>query len=126
MEQNLFTHHSHRFMQWLNDTPTTRVSSKIALEDFRARGAGRGVGVHATILYVGHLTDSSTVALADIAEDEELFATPRTLVLSIQTSDLQSHLSISIKELGPWLGLILVMLYEYLKGEKSRWNSYFL
>jgi SET domain-containing protein 6 len=30
-----------------------------------------------------------------------------------------------LEMLGPWLSLILVMLYEYLNGDASNWSSYF-
>jgi SET domain-containing protein 6 len=127
MEQDLFADRSHAFIHWLQGTPSTRVSSKIALEDFRSRKSGRGVGMYIPSSYLSAhlLIRISTVATADIADDEELFAIPRTLVLNIQNSDLQSRIPDSLKGLGPWIGLMLVMMYEYLKGKESLWCSYF-
>lgn len=53
-----------------------------------------------------------------------LFAIPQHLVLSVQNSKLKTQLHIE-DDLGPWLYLILVMIYEYLQGEASRWAPYF-
>ena len=68
---------------------------------------------------------SNIVARNNIAEGEELFSIPRSLVLTVQNSDLKRLLSEDIDSLGPWLSLMLVMLYEYLQGPKSRWAPYF-
>lgn len=65
------------------------------------------------------------VARTNISEDEELFSIPRSLILAVQNSELQALLEQDIDGLGPWLSLMLVMLYEYLQGPKSRWASYF-
>lgn len=65
------------------------------------------------------------VAQTDIPEGEELFAIPRGLVLSTSNSKLKTLLSLDLEELGPWFSLILVMMYEYLLGDKSTWASYF-
>lgn len=34
-------------------------------------------------------------------------------------------ISENLEELGPWLSLIVVMIYEYLLGEQSAWAAYF-
>lgn len=65
------------------------------------------------------------MAQTDIPEGEELFAIPRGLILSVQNSKLRELLSQNIDELGPWMSLMLVMIYEYLAGEKSAWYQYF-
>jgi SET domain-containing protein 6 len=65
------------------------------------------------------------VARSDIFDGEELFSIPRGLVLSVQNSKLKDLLSQDLEELGPWLSLILVMMYEYLLGEQSAWAPYF-
>lgn len=65
------------------------------------------------------------MAQTDIPEGEELFAIPRGLILSVQNSKLPELLSQKIDELGPWMSLMLVMIYEYLAGEKSTWYQYF-
>lgn len=65
------------------------------------------------------------MAQADIVEDEELFTIPRDLVLSTHNSKLKGLLSQDLEELGPWLSLMLVMVYEYLQGHASTWAPYF-
>ncbi|KAJ5139285.1 uncharacterized protein N7515_004133 [Penicillium bovifimosum] len=104
-----FQQQSNNFMSWLQATPGVQLNPKIRLADLRASGAGRGV-----------------VAQSNIAEDEELFSIPRGMVLAVQNSELGSLLGQNLEEqMGPWLSLMLVMLYEYLQGEKSRWAPYF-
>lgn len=65
------------------------------------------------------------VARTSISEGEELFSIPRPLILAVQNSQLKSLLSQDVEELGPWLSLMLVMLYEYLQGPQSKWAPYF-
>ncbi|KAJ5566865.1 hypothetical protein N7535_006171 [Penicillium sp. DV-2018c] len=104
-----FQQQSDNFMSWLQATPGVQLNPKIKLADLRAIGAGRGV-----------------VAQSNIAEGEELFSIPRTMVLAVQNSELGSLLGQNLEEqMGPWLSLMAVMLYEYLQGEKSRWAPYF-
>ena len=65
------------------------------------------------------------VARSNISEGEELFSIPRTLILAVQNSQLKTLLPQDIEALGPWLSLMLVMIYEYLQGNQSRWTPYF-
>lgn len=65
------------------------------------------------------------MAQSDIADGEELFTIPPESVLSARTSGLKDLLSHDLNEFGPWLSLILVMIYEYLRGEQSAWKPYF-
>lgn len=58
--------------------------------------------------------------------DESLFSIPRKLVLDTQNSALHQLLDISLDDIGHWNALILVMLYEFLQKEESRWHPYFL
>ncbi|PGH06654.1 SET domain-containing protein 6 [Blastomyces parvus] len=103
-----FSQLSDEFMCWLKQSTGVRVSAKIKVADLRSEGAGRGI-----------------VACSDIDDDEELFAIPQNLVLSFQNSKLKDLLHISESDLGPWLSLILVMIYEYLQGGASLWSRYF-
>ncbi|KAL4801365.1 hypothetical protein BDV18DRAFT_85506 [Aspergillus unguis] len=97
------------FAAWLESRPGVTINPKIRIADLRANAAGRGV-----------------VAQADILEGEELFTIPRDLVLSTHNSKLKDLLSQDLEELGPWLSLMLVMLYEYLKeNDSSLWAPYF-
>ncbi|WEW61954.1 Ribosomal lysine N-methyltransferase 4 [Emydomyces testavorans] len=103
-----FAQRSDAFMNWLKQHPGVRVSSKIKIADLRPNGAGRGV-----------------VACEEIAQDEELFAIPEHLVLSVQNSNLRDHINFADKGLDTWLSLIITMIYEYLRGRASRWSHYF-
>lgn len=64
------------------------------------------------------------MAIADIEEDEELFSLPRSLILSPENSELSSLLLHTFNELDSWLSLILVLIYEHLKGNNSIWAPY--
>ncbi|CAG7938802.1 unnamed protein product [Penicillium salamii] len=103
-----FQTQSDNFISWLQASPGVQLNHKLRLADLRASGAGRGV-----------------VAQENIPEGEELFSIPRAMVLAVQNSELKTLLGQDLEQLGPWLSLMLVMLYEYLQGEKSRWAPYF-
>ncbi|OAX81181.1 hypothetical protein ACJ72_04476 [Emergomyces africanus] len=107
-EGDKFSQESDEFMSWLRQSSGVRVSQKIKIADLRSESAGRGI-----------------VACNDIKEDEELFAIPQGLVLSFQNSKLKGLLDINESDLGPWLCLILVMIFEYLQGGASPWSQYF-
>lgn len=65
------------------------------------------------------------MARTSIPEGEELFSIPRSLILAVQNSDLKTLLPQDVEALGPWLSLMLVMLYEYLQSARSKWAPYF-
>lgn len=65
------------------------------------------------------------MARSNIPEGEELFSIPRSAILAVQNSQLKSLLTQDVDALGPWLSLMLVMLYEFLQGDQSKWASYF-
>lgn len=65
------------------------------------------------------------MARASIPEGEELFSIPRSLILAVQNSDLKTLLPQDVEALGPWLSLMLVMMYEYLQSARSKWVPYF-
>jgi SET domain-containing protein 6 len=71
-------------------------------------------------------SSSVTVAVENIAEHELLFRIPRSAILSVENSILSTEIPAATFEmLGPWLSLILVMLYEYINGDASNWAAYF-
>ncbi|KAA8643251.1 hypothetical protein EYZ11_008502 [Aspergillus tanneri] len=105
---NDFQNQTDQFLNWLSGSSGVKVNPKIHIADLRSQAAGRGV-----------------VAQADILEGEELFTIPRELVLSTQNSKLKDLLSHDLEELGPWMSLMLVMVYEYLLGDQSTWAEYF-
>lgn len=74
----------------------------------------------------GSLADMILVASQNIAEHDSLFRIPRSAILSVENSILSTEIPASTLELlGPWLSLILVMLYEYSNGDASNWSPYF-
>ncbi|KAK3818907.1 MAG: hypothetical protein J3Q66DRAFT_281983 [Benniella sp.] len=93
------------FLDWLKANGAT-VSTSIALQDYSAESAGRGV-----------------VATADINKDDELFSIPRPLLLSPENSELAKK--IDLTTLAGWNPLMMCMIYEYCHGETSRWKPYF-
>ncbi|KAJ4988658.1 SET domain-containing protein [Stagonosporopsis vannaccii] len=99
---------SQAFLTWLQQSGA-EINPKIRLEDLRHAQAGRGV-----------------VAAQDIAEHELLFRIPRAAILSVENSILSNEIpAATFETLGPWLSLILIMLYEYLNGDASNWAAYF-
>ncbi|KAF2012578.1 SET domain-containing protein [Aaosphaeria arxii CBS 175.79] len=99
---------SQNFLTWLTKCGA-EISPKISLQDLREEHAGRGV-----------------VATQDIAEDELLFRIPRSAILCVENSILSTELpKTTFDSLGPWLSLILVMLYEYQNHGASNWSPYF-
>ncbi|KAF2659072.1 SET domain-containing protein [Lophiostoma macrostomum CBS 122681] len=103
-----FEEASQRFQGWLSRSGAD-ISNKIELRDLRAVNAGRGV-----------------VAAQDVDEDEILFRIPRSSVLCVENSILSKEIpKATFDTLGPWLSLILVMLYEYENKSASNWAPYF-
>lgn len=54
-----------------------------------------------------------------------MFVIPENLILSVQNSKAKELLRLDDEGLGPWLSLIIVLIYEYLQGEGSQWATYF-
>ncbi|KAI4912956.1 hypothetical protein J4E85_010931 [Alternaria conjuncta] len=99
---------SQTFLAWLKASGA-EISPKVKLQDLRNQDAGRGV-----------------IATEPIAEHELLFRIPRASILSVENSILSREIPAStFALLGPWLSLILVMLYEYHNGSASNWAPYF-
>ncbi|KAF2733543.1 SET domain-containing protein [Polyplosphaeria fusca] len=99
---------SQEFLAWLEKSGAV-LSPKIEVQDLRHQHAGRGV-----------------LAVQDIEEGELLFRIPRSSILSVENSVLSKEIPpATFDHLGPWLSLILVMLYEYQNAESSNWASYF-
>ncbi|EXJ79606.1 hypothetical protein A1O3_07885 [Capronia epimyces CBS 606.96] len=103
-----FDQTSAQFIKWFTEADGTRWSSKVQLQDLRNENAGRGA-----------------VATAEIAEDEELFAVPRSLVLTTTTSNVPPTAIQPLEETGTWPPLIVTIIYEYLKKDDSPWHAYF-
>jgi N-lysine methyltransferase SETD6 len=43
----------------------------------------------------------------------------------VENSYLNDVLPEELNDLGPWLSLVVVMIYEYSLGDRSRWKPYF-
>lgn len=113
------------FLDWFKAWPGTTFHEDIEIVDLRARGAGRGI-----------------IAKKDIAPETVLFTIPRKAILCSTTSELVNLIpglktGDEKEEEGdendedaadgqdPWTSLILIMIYEYLRGEQSPWKAYF-
>jgi SET domain-containing protein 6 len=81
-------------------------------------------------------TADCIVAIDDIPQETTLFTIPRGAIISTETSELVKKLpgafdapedddNNETEPLGSWGSLIVVMLYEYLQGEASKWKPYF-
>ncbi|KAI0445099.1 SET domain-containing protein [Xylaria telfairii] len=123
-----FEERTANFLHWFNALPGASFHPDIEIRDLRQNHRGRGI-----------------IAKNDIPEDTVLFTIPRTAIISTQTSDLAKRIpdvfTTTVLDdadgeaddddgatTGPpdnWVSLILVMIYEYLQGDKSRWRRYF-
>ncbi|KAK5190149.1 Ribosomal lysine N-methyltransferase 4 [Exophiala xenobiotica] len=112
------------YLNWFNTQPGTNFHPSLKIVDLRARNAGRGI-----------------IATADIPADTDLFAIPRRVIISEETSELATRLpelfpksEDVIDEVDqdglpselpkPWLNLILILLYESLHHSTSKWSPY--
>lgn len=75
------------------------------------------------------------MAKKNITEDCTLFTIPRSAIINVETSELPKKLPKAFEAafdeededtepLDPWESLILIMVYEYLQGDASRWKPY--
>ncbi|GAP91377.1 putative set domain protein [Rosellinia necatrix] len=128
MSDPAFMERSAKFLDWFKAWPGASFHGDIEIQDLRNIGRGRGI-----------------VARVDIPEDTVLFTIPRAAIINLQTSDLAKRIPDVFATAVPddtdgeaddedgeasgppdnWVSLILVMIYEYLQGERSRWQRYF-
>ncbi|KAJ9608946.1 Ribosomal lysine N-methyltransferase 4 [Cladophialophora chaetospira] len=108
VENHPFNEATTEFVEWFKSADGIRLSPKVELRDLRNDNAGRGA-----------------VASQNIEEDEELFAIPRSLVLTTTTSVIPPAVLEPLNETGSWPPLIFTIVYEYLRGETSPWHPYF-
>lgn len=75
------------------------------------------------------------MAKQDIPQDCTLFTIPRSAIINVETSELPKKLPKAFEAafeeedednepLDPWESLILIMVYEHLQGDASRWSPY--
>ncbi|KAI1169442.1 SET domain-containing protein [Nemania sp. FL0916] len=124
-----FEERTAQFLTWFKAWPRANFHADIEIRDLRGDSRGRGI-----------------VAKSDIAENTVLFTIPRDAIINTQTSDLAKRIpdvfattvlddadgeadDDDAGETGGssdnWVSLILVMIYEYLQGDESRWKRYF-
>ncbi|KAI8661233.1 Ribosomal lysine N-methyltransferase 4 [Fusarium keratoplasticum] len=121
MDSESFNTGSEKFLLWFKSLPGALFSDAIKIVDLRDRNAGRGI-----------------IALKDIPAETTLFTIPRKGIINVETSELPKKLpdvfdldkpidddDDEAPRLDSWSSLILVMMYEYLQGEKSQWKPYF-
>ncbi|KAF1842277.1 SET domain-containing protein RMS1 [Cucurbitaria berberidis CBS 394.84] len=107
-----------RFLAWFKSVGGEFRDDLIEIKDLRSRDAGRGI-----------------IAIKDIPEETTLFIIPRDAIINVQTSALPRLLPRPFdrsrdeadeydEPLDPWSSLILVMMYEFLQGQASRWKPY--
>ncbi|KAF1938316.1 SET domain-containing protein RMS1 [Clathrospora elynae] len=107
-----------RFLAWFKVAGGNFRDDLLEIRDLRSQDAGRGI-----------------VAIKDVPLETTLFTIPRDAIINVQTSELPNKLpevfDVSIDDdyeesepLESWGSLILVMLYEFLQGEASRWKPY--
>lgn len=106
-----FDQRTTHFISWLQ-AGNVVVSPKITVRDLRGDREGRGV-----------------VAAEDIAEDEELFKLPRSILLNAENNSLvkeHPELTEELLDMNEWEALTVVLLYEWkVKGKSSPWKQYF-
>ncbi|KZF22667.1 SET domain-containing protein [Xylona heveae TC161] len=108
MSGDTFSRAGEAFVQWFLSDPQANISPKISLTGFRDRSTARGI-----------------VAKENIEGDAELFTVPRSSILCVENSDLRQKSPSVFEETDNWSSLILVMLYEFLRGDRSPWKLYF-
>ncbi|KKF94304.1 Ribosomal lysine N-methyltransferase 4 [Ceratocystis fimbriata CBS 114723] len=120
-----FDQQSAAFKQWFTSIPGAEIHPSVAFKDLRGKDAGRGL-----------------VASVDIPAETALFTIPRAAIMSVATSSLVERLPELFAgeedtEMGdeddetesnspdPWSSLILVIIFEHLRGAASPWAQYF-
>ncbi|KAI4606901.1 hypothetical protein J4E83_009812 [Alternaria metachromatica] len=108
-----------RFLAWFKAGGGVFRDDLLEIQDLRHKDAGRGI-----------------IAKKDIPQDTTLFTIPRDLIISVETSELPGKLPEVFdafvggegddekEPLDSWTSLILVMMYEHLQGDASRWKPY--
>ncbi|KAI9741922.1 MAG: hypothetical protein M1834_000311 [Cirrosporium novae-zelandiae] len=106
-ENEDFASTTSEFISWFTTECSAKLSPKVQLADLRASGRGRGV-----------------IATHPILQGEQILEIPRDAVLCAENSKLCTLLPDVFDGLDPWLSLTLVLIYELLNKEQSRWKSY--
>nr|XP_036577657.1 set domain protein [Colletotrichum truncatum]KAF6784691.1 set domain protein [Colletotrichum truncatum] len=117
---------SQSFLAWFKSLPGATFHDDIQIVDLRGQNAGRGI-----------IINNFLVATKDIPAETVLFTIPRKNIINVETSELPKKLpqvftgndgddeDMENEPLDSWGSLILVMIYEYLRGSSSPWKPYF-
>lgn len=136
MASDDFTARTAAFLQWFKALPGATFSDAIKIVDLRSRDAGRGISKSLCHVQMQWplLTDTrNTVATQDIPADTTLFTIPRKAIINSDTSSLREKLPNLFESQGDeddeqaldsWSALILIMMYEVLLGDQSKWKPY--
>ncbi|KAK8032058.1 Ribosomal lysine N-methyltransferase 4 [Apiospora arundinis] len=127
MAQPSFDERTQSFLNWFTALPGATFHPSIQIQDLRQSGQGRGI-----------------VATSDIPEETELFKIPRAAIINTLTSDLTKKIPQVFEDSteglenneadeegetsgapDSWVSLILVMIYEFMQGDESKWKPYF-
>ncbi|KAK8035511.1 hypothetical protein PG993_010506 [Apiospora rasikravindrae] len=129
MAQPSFDERTKSFLNWFTGLPGATFHPDIQIQDLRQSGQGRGI-----------------VATSDIPEETELFKIPRAAIINTLTSDLTKKIPQVFEDStegledvnneadeegdtsgapDSWVSLILVMIYEFMQGDQSKWKPYF-
>jgi SET domain-containing protein 6 len=126
-----------RFLAWFKSVGGEFRDDLLEIRDLRAKDAGRGIGKFSSRYHICWTkTLTRLVAIKDIPQDTTIFTIPRDAIINTETSKLGKELpgvfdatvdeeEQDMEPLDSWGSLILVMLYESLQGEASRWKPYF-
>ncbi|KAK4239554.1 ribosomal lysine N-methyltransferase [Achaetomium macrosporum] len=113
------------FLNWFQALSGATLHNEIAIEDLRGQGRGRGI-----------------IARTDIEPGTVLFTIPRGAIICAATSTLKYKIPAvfnlengddnsedegdgsSSSQQDSWTLLILIMIYEHLQGDASRWKPY--
>ncbi|KEZ39765.1 SET domain-containing protein [Scedosporium apiospermum] len=107
MDRQDFVSASEHFLSWFKAIPGSTFHNDLSMADLRSRNAGRGLAV-------------ITASTSSLAEKLPHILTKDGAVLPDGSSDGPNS-----SDPDPWIGLILVLIYEYLQGEHSPWKPYF-
>ncbi|KAF1828859.1 SET domain-containing protein [Decorospora gaudefroyi] len=111
------------FLAWFKAEGGEFREDLLEIQDLRSHDAGRGI-----------------IAIEEIPQNTTLFTIPREIIINVRTSTLSQKLphvfnpanSSSDEDgdddvdepLDSWTSLILVLMYEYLRGPASKWKPY--
>lgn len=136
-----FDSKSQTFLSWFKSQPGATFDPRITLTDLRAQHAGRGIIANADIPAETELFNIPRRSVLSIENSDiskklpQIFSTLRLLQEGKQSGNAEESKDAEndddeeapelVEMPDPWLDLILVLIYEFLQGDKSLWKPYF-